>query len=324
MRPYSLHGHERPLTLVKYNREGDLLFTAARDKSPNVWFSHNGERLGSFDGHNGAIFSLCISASSERLMTASADESVKLWDVSRGVSLFDLGFKTSARWVEYALGERMVCVLTEQRKNTNGFLNVYGISGDTLSDAPLQSIVMPGERATIASWGNLNKFILTAHEDGTIMKFDPLTGKKLQQVKVHDGTITDMQFSADKSYILTSSKDSSAKLIDATTLEVMKTYKSDRPLNSAASSPLFDQVIVGGGQDAREVTLTAAREGKFEVCFYDRVFENEIGKMKAHFSPINTLAFHPSGRSFASGAEEGYVRLYHFDDEYFDDSVVYE
>lgn len=49
MRPLMLKGHERSLTKVKYNREGDLLFSAAKDKSPCVWFSDNGERLGTYD-----------------------------------------------------------------------------------------------------------------------------------------------------------------------------------------------------------------------------------------------------------------------------------
>ena len=53
-----LYGHTRAITQIRYNREGDLLFSAAKDATPNVWFSINGERLGTFDGHNGAVW--CI------------------------------------------------------------------------------------------------------------------------------------------------------------------------------------------------------------------------------------------------------------------------
>lgn len=41
-----LKGHERSITQLKYNREGDLLFTCAKDNKPTAWFSSNGERLG--------------------------------------------------------------------------------------------------------------------------------------------------------------------------------------------------------------------------------------------------------------------------------------
>lgn len=74
---------------------------------------------------------------------------------------------------------------------------------------------------------------------------------------------------------------------------------------------------MGGGQDAMSVTTTSAKQGKFEVRFYHMVFEEEIGRVKGHFGPINTLAFHPSGKGYASGGEDGFVRVHHFDDSYF-------
>ena len=61
--------------------------------------------------------------------------------------------------------------------------------------------------------------------------------------------------------------------------------------------------MLGGGQDAMSVTTTSSRQGKFEVRFYHLAFEDEIGRVKGHFGPINTLAFHPSGKGYASGGE---------------------
>jgi translation initiation factor 3 subunit I len=50
MKPILLSGHERSLTQIKFNLEGDLLFTVAKDHKPAVYFSHNGERLGTYKG----------------------------------------------------------------------------------------------------------------------------------------------------------------------------------------------------------------------------------------------------------------------------------
>lgn len=46
--PILLQGHERAITQVKYNSDGDLLFTTAKDQKPTVWYSDTGERLGTY------------------------------------------------------------------------------------------------------------------------------------------------------------------------------------------------------------------------------------------------------------------------------------
>lgn len=93
--------------------------------------------------------------------------------------------------------------------------------------------------------------------------------------------------------------------------------------------------MLGGGQDAMNVTGTVAREGKFEARFYHKVFEQEVGRVKGHFGPLNckddcfpcvpnsltyhiAIAVHPQGTAYISGGEDGYVRLHHFDRAYFD------
>ena len=53
-------GHERSLTQIKFNREGDLLFSCSKDHVINVWYSDNGERLGTYDGHNGTVWTIDV------------------------------------------------------------------------------------------------------------------------------------------------------------------------------------------------------------------------------------------------------------------------
>ena len=53
-------GHERSLTQIKFNKEGDLLFSCSKDHVINVWYTHNGERLGTYDGHNGTVWTIDV------------------------------------------------------------------------------------------------------------------------------------------------------------------------------------------------------------------------------------------------------------------------
>ena len=102
--------------------------------------------------------------------------------------------------------------------------------------------------------------------------------------------ITDLQWSPDRTYFITASKDKTAKLVTAKDLQVLKTYVADTSLNSACMTRKKDFVILGGGQAAMEVTRTAARQGKFEARFYHKVFEDEIGRVRGHFGPLVSVA----------------------------------
>ena len=117
---------------------------------------------------------------------------------------------------------------------------------------------------------------------------------------------------------ISSSKDHTANLYDLDTLEKLHEYKTERPVNSAAISPIYDHVVLGGGQEAMDVTMTSTKIGKFDARFFHLVFEEEFGRVKGHFGPINSLAFHPDGQSYASGGEDGYVRINYFDQDYHD------
>jgi len=166
----------------------------------------------------------------------------------------------------------------------------------------------------------------------------PQTGDQLENIQAHefDHQINDIQFSADRTHFITASKDKTAKvgisdktqirttwlilfqLISARNLAILKTYPADTPLNSASITNKKDYVILGGGQAAMDVTTTSARQGKFEARFYHKIFEDEIGRVRGHFGPLNTIDVHPAGTSYASGGEDGYVRIHHFDKGYFD------
>ena len=121
-----------------------------------------------------------------------------------------------------------------------------------------------------------------------------------------------------RTMFISSSKDTTARLWDSELLECLKVYKTERPVNSADISPLYDHVVLGGGQDAMDVTTTSTRIGKFDARFFHLVFEEEFGRIKGHFGPINSVMFHPDGKGYASGGEDGYVRVHEFDDSYFE------
>ncbi|RHY30158.1 hypothetical protein DYB32_004561 [Aphanomyces invadans] len=326
MQPILLKGHSRSITMIKHNREGDLLVTCAKDHVPSLWYSHNGERIGTFHGHTGAVWACDISYNSEFLLTAAADASVKLWDLQTGKELFSFTHTGSARSVNFSLGDKSFVSVADQFGDHPPTVFVYDLAqngekreelhyscrlDDTVvveSSQPRLAITKHGHqgRVTGAYWTSLNDGIITTGEDGYVKLFNPETGALITEAKVHNGVITNLAFNKTKTLGITSSKDNTAKLIDLETFEVLKTYETDRPVNSASISPIKEHVVLGGGQEAMSVTITAGRAGKFEARFFHQVFEEEFARVKGHFGPINSITFHPDGKSYTSGAEDGY------------------
>ena len=101
-------------------------------------------------------------------------------------------------------------------------------------------------------------------------------------------------------------------------LERVKTYNSNRPINSAAISSARPHIVMAGGQDARDAALTKAHLGRFETQMYHSIFEELMGEVKGHFGPVHSVAFYPDGAGFITGGEDGTVRMQTFGPEYFD------
>ncbi|CAH2057746.1 unnamed protein product [Thlaspi arvense] len=332
MRPILMKGHERPLTFLRYNRDGDLLFSCAKDHTPTLWYADNGERLGTYRGHNGAVWCCHVSRDSSTLITGSADQTAKLWDVKSGKQLFSFKFGSPARSVDFSVGDKLAVITTDPFMERTSAIHVKRISEDPEDQVGESVLVIDNpegrKRINRAVWGPLNQTIVSGGEDAVIRIWDAETGKLLKESNEevgHKKTITSLCKADDDSHFLTGSLDKTAKacyfflffpfcllyiyrekssdksvilfqLWDMRTLTLIKTYTTGVPVNAVAMSPLLNHVVLGGGQDASAVTTTDHRAGKFEAKFYDKILQEEIGGVKGHFGPINALAFNPDGK----------------------------
>lgn len=82
--PILLQGHTRSITNVKYNADGDLLFTCSKDHNPTVWYADSGERLGTYGPHAGAVWDIDADFESKHVVTACADANARLFEVTTG------------------------------------------------------------------------------------------------------------------------------------------------------------------------------------------------------------------------------------------------
>jgi len=318
MKPISLHGHERSITQIVYNREGDLLFSSAKDQAPNVWYSINGERLGTYDGHGGAVWCIDVDWETKNFLSGAADNTIRLWDVCTGKMTDRIDTRSAVRTCQFSYSGNMVAYSTDRAMGQQCVINIVDTRTFSNQDKTIMSLPIPakGPKVTSLIWNGLDDLIVTGHDNGDIVQWDVKTHQKVKISSEHQKAISDLQLSSDRTMFISASKDTTAKLWDMDQLQDKKTYKTERPVNSAAISPNKDHVVLGGGQEAMDVTTTSTKIGKFDARFFHLVFEEEFAKVKGHFGPINSLRFHPDGKSYASGGEDGYVRINYFDNDY--------
>jgi len=333
VRPLVLNFHERPLTQVKLNAEGDLLLTSAKDGFACLSRVSDGERIGMYKisetvgSKASAVFSIDMTKNAAYVVTASADGTVCIFEALTGVEVCKdnlQGAVRFAQWNQKPLYQNKLCVCVDKFANrTPAKIVVYEFHPKRKK---LEEMISIDEelpmKATQAHWGPFDKILISIHEEGTVHVWDAVSGSALNSFEGHQSAITSLQFSPNMEMMVTSSKDHKVKLWRTDTFDCIKSYDADRPLNDAAISPLYTDshnvryhIITGGGQEARDVTTTALK-GKFETLIFHMVFEEELGSIKGHFGPINTLAVMPNGLGFVTGGEDGNVRINMFDADY--------
>jgi translation initiation factor 3 subunit I len=340
MKPIILQGHSRPIQDIKFNKEGDLLFSASSDRLITLWASETGERIGTFT-HTAAVNTMSITYDSKLLIAGDKTGGCYFWEINTGALLkkIDMDPTYSIRSTELSYGQEKLAIAYSGRlREAKSQIDVYNVK-DILSAStdnkniintidPLKSFCPKGTKFVMSKWLNLNNNLVVSHEDGILGLLDYKTGNTVKQTQIHSDLIMDFDISRNEDIILTASKDGKSCVIDPDSFDTIHTIHPQDPtrnLNSCKISPLLTldnekdekfHAIMAGGQESRNVTTTNAREGGFELLIYNIMYGDELGAIQGHFGPVNTLAFGPNGRLIASGAEDATIRLHKFDEEY--------
>jgi translation initiation factor 3 subunit I len=118
-----------------------------------VWRTDTGERLGSYEGHNGSIWNLDVTPDTKHLLTASADNSCKVWDVCTGKELYSFEHETPCRNVSISCGGTMVAqaVYSQSSKSIPSHMKIYRLASD-MSEQTSEVIARVGDVSAAHPW----------------------------------------------------------------------------------------------------------------------------------------------------------------------------
>lgn len=146
-----------------------------------AWWTANGERLGTYAGHQGAIWTVDVSPNTVILATGSADNTVRLWNIKTGDCIKVWEFPTAVKRVAFSPDGSKLLAVTEKRMGFLGSIAVLDIAYgdgegnnlDVQAEEPSLRITCAESKATVAGWSYMAKYIIAAHEDGSVSQYDP-------------------------------------------------------------------------------------------------------------------------------------------------------
>ena len=141
----------------------------------------NGERLGTYHGHQGALWTIDIDPSTTLFASGAADDTVRLWDIRTGKCHKVWDFDTAVKRVEFSEDGTQLLVVTEKLLVTEkrmGFLGTIVLLDITVdvtaqqSDQCRMTTTCDRSKAIVAGWSYLSKYIIAGHEDGSVSQYD--------------------------------------------------------------------------------------------------------------------------------------------------------
>jgi len=350
-----LNMHSRPITHISFSNDGDLLFTCSKDKLIIAWTVPDGEVLGQFNGHRGAVWACSVTKHANWLVSCGADRLVIMWDVRSTKKLTEVELAGVAKCVEWAkIGNGSEAKVERFAACSHKFgsnpaeLSIWAFDGtEAKKELTIEPPVLPSGASQV-SWGRDDAQLVTCHEEGDVLFWCAKEGVLLERLKAHEGAVSQAAFTADRTLMATcghmdmqlrlwdiaesapkeaedSSTDHQNRLLRKHThdhalkcVALRSTLSREQALGDSSKELAPCECICGGGQDAREVALVGNSSDQFETllfrissaqpeCFAPYTPEE---KVRGHFGPIHTLAFAPDGTTFASGSEDGCVRLH--------------
>ncbi|KAJ3188077.1 WD repeat-containing protein 5 [Irineochytrium annulatum] len=222
---YTLTGHKKGVSSVKYSPDGMWLCTASADKTIRLYHAHNSRYETTLKGHKAGINDVAWSTDSRLICSASDDKTIIVWDIE---------------------SEKEVAVL---RGHTS---YVYCVSFNAQSNLIASGSFDETVKIWDAKHGKVLK-TLPAHSDPVTAVCFNRDGSLLAS-SGHDGLISFIKFSPNGNYILACNLDNTIKLWNTSTSKIVQTLRGHRNTKYSifsCFSTTSGDLLVSGSEDRR-------------------------------------------------------------------------
>ncbi|XP_040573071.1 serine-threonine kinase receptor-associated protein [Lepeophtheirus salmonis] len=291
--PLTCSGHTRPVVFLAFsgvcNETGDYYcISGCKDGMPMLRQGDTGDWIGTFEGHKGAVWGVDLNSDATRAATGAADFSAMVWDALSGQELLHLEHKHIVKTVHFSRDSTKLS--TGSNDKSIRIFDIASMSKDPLLEFPAHS----GSIKQVL-FDQEDKTLISASDDKTIAFWNTQDGQKIKELSFEGEAIGGIEL-ARAGNLLTIAHGNNVSFYDIQKMEIVKKVTTPTVVYSASYLPQKN-TFVAAGED-------------FIIYKYNYETGEEQDNFKGHFGPVHCIRFSPDGELYASGSEDGTVRLW--------------
>ncbi|WP_413174371.1 protein kinase domain-containing protein [Anabaena azotica] len=238
-------------------------------------------------GHSQSVISVAYSPNGQTLASGSADDTIKLWDVTTGNLLQTL----SGHSYRVAFSPDGQTLASINREITDETIKLWDVRTGNL----LQTLSGHSYGVSSVAFSPDGQTLASGSRDKTIKLWDVRTGNILQTLSGHSYWVNSVAFSPDGQTLASSgSTDNTIKLWNVRTGNLLQTLTARSSM--VAFSP--DGQTLASGNEYNIIKLWNVTTGKL------------LQTITGHSDGVFSVAFSPDGQTLASGSRDKTIKLW--------------
>lgn len=290
--PLTCSGHTRPVVFLAFSEYNPndaanyYCISACKDGKPMLRQGDTGDWIGTFEGHKGAVWGVDLNRNASKAASGAADFSAKIWNAVSGEEELNLTHKHIVKSVNFSSCSKYLASGSNDKK-----LRIFDLEHH---EEP--KVMFEGHTSGIKQilFTPNDRQLISCSDDKTLRFWDSSSGTEIRKLDL-SGPIGGMELSKDGN-IITVAHGQSVSFINANSYEKIKEVAIPTTVFSA-SLIKDNSIFVCGGDDLK-------------LYKYNYETGTEIESFKGHFGPVHCVRFSPDGELYASGSEDGTLRLW--------------